>query len=122
MKYVEHHADYFSFHLAHTREDIRVDGIGNGKLAKSLGLQADESFLAVVDGSGDEAILPAGVVEVGQHLKFRTHSICGQALLGKGQVPGISLCNEFGRHLSNGLVDLFLDLATHARGAKEITV
>lgn len=122
MKHVEHHAHDLSFHLAHTGKDIGMDRVGDGKLAKGFGLQANEVVFAVIDCSRDETILPTGVVEVGQILELGADSIHTQALLGQGQVPRVRLCNEFGGHLSNGLGDLFLDLATHTWCAEKITV
>lgn len=122
VEHVDDHADNLSLHLSHTREDIRVDGVGHRELPKGLRLQVEQGFLPVVHGARDVPVLPAGVVHVGEVLQLGSHDVLWETLLGKDEVSGHVLPDELVGHLGEGLADLFLDLAPDAGGAEEVAV
>ena len=122
MEQVQNHADDLSLHLPNAGEHIRVDGIRDGELAKGLGLKLEQLVLAVVHGPRDIAILPTGVIHIGEVLQLGTDSVRGQTVLGQHEMAGHVGLDELIRHFGKRLADLFLDLSANARGAQEVTV
>jgi hypothetical protein len=76
----EHHGDDLCLHLAHTREDIRVDGVRDGEFAKGFGLQADQFVATVVDGATDTAVFPSCVLHVGELGQLLPHRLLAPTL------------------------------------------
>lgn len=87
MEQVEHHADNFRLHLAHAREDIWVNRVGNSEHAKCVRLELEQVVAAVVDSAGDKAVFPAGVVHVSQGCELGTDRFFGNALLWQRKIP-----------------------------------
>lgn len=117
MEEVQDHAHNLGLHLAHTREDIGMDGIGNSELAKGLGLQLHELILAVVHSTRDKSILPASVIHVGEVLELGADVIMREAILGESKVSDLVLGDQLLGQLGQRLIDLLLNLASHARGS-----
>jgi hypothetical protein len=80
MKDAQDHAHNLGLHLANTREDIRMDRIGNSELAKSLGLELHQLLLSVIDSARDISILPAGMIHVGKVLKLGANAVDREAI------------------------------------------
>lgn len=117
----EDHRDDLSLHLSDAREDIRVNGVGDGKLSKGLRLQLDQVVAAVVHGTGHESVFPPGMVHRSQRLQLLLHRFVGPALLWEGQMsryagPGLY---KFRLQFCDRLIDLFLHLCAHARCPQE---
>ncbi|OAQ97064.1 hypothetical protein LLEC1_00950 [Akanthomyces lecanii] len=122
VEHVEDHADDLGLHLTDAREDVRVDGVGDGKEAVGVGLELDQLRLAVVDGAGDVAVLPAGVVHVGQTVELGADILLGHPLLGQRQVARLRGRDELGGHLVERLLDLGAYLAADTGGLQEPAV
>lgn len=120
----EDHGDDLGLHLADAREDVGVDGVGDGELAERLRLQLDQAGLAVVHGAGHVAVLPARVVHRGQRLHLLLQRLVRPAFLRQRQVPRDARpgLDKLRLQLRDRLVDLLLHLATHARRPQEEAV
>jgi hypothetical protein len=59
-----------------------MDRVRDGEFPIRLGLQLDQVVLTMVHGTRDIALLPAGVIHVGQGLEFLAHGIFGPAFFG----------------------------------------
>ena len=120
----EHHGYNLGLHLPHTREDVRVDGVRDGELAKRLRLKPDQLIPAVVYGTADTAVLPARVLHVRQLAQLLAHLLFAPSLVRQSRdaLDARAAGDKLALKLQQRLGDLCLDFGADAGQSQEHAV
>lgn len=70
MEHLRDHGADLGLHLADTREDLGVEGVGAGELSEGESSQVREDLVVVVDCARDTALLPAGMGQIAVSVIF----------------------------------------------------
>lgn len=98
-----------------------MNRIGNAKDANGIRLQLHQVLTAVIHGSADPAILPAGVFHSRKLIQLSANLLRGPSFLRQSQVLGDArtLLNELIFQIGQRGRDLLVHLLADARGAQQ---
>lgn len=118
---ITYHSNHLGLHLANARENIRMNRVGNAKLAKGLCLQLQEVFATMIYRTAHTSIFPACMFQASQLGELLTNLIRRPAILRQCEIPSNIRTTLYKLRLEvlNSCRDLLIDLASDAGDAQE---
>lgn len=118
---ITYHRNNLGLHFPNSGEDIRMNRIGNTKLAKSLRLKLQKILASMIHSTAHPTIFPARVLHTSEFSELLTNLLRTPTFLWKSKVP---INVRSGRHklflqVLQGSLHLLVDLAAHTGGAQK---